>query len=208
MADEAIKTEVAAATPEAENQDELNVILDALGKDETVAEPKKETPAPSNEDADKQPFKKIGDQVFKTEADYDAWALKNNGDVRRLTGELAAAKAAAAKDPSPQTTADVNAIRMQIKVADFFEANPDAVSHKGVIAALLRDGKAKSLDEAYSKAKRVIDDDQVKDGGGNDVKNILKSGGGESGSGASSYSSKEDVQGTSDFADSALTGKI
>jgi hypothetical protein len=201
MAEEATQ-EVAEATTEGENQDELNSILDALGKDDTVVETKVETPS-----GDEKPFKKIGDQVFKTEADYDAWALKNNGDVRRLTGELKKATEAVRNNPTVETKQDVNAIRMQIKVADFFESNPEAVEHKDVIAALLRSGKAKTLPEAYNGALRAAGIEVKEKVDDSDLKNVLKAGGSDGGVGAGSYNSQGDVQGTSDFADSALLGK-
>lgn len=196
-------TEVAEATPEGEGQDELNSILDALSKDDTVVEVKPETPS-----GDPKPFKKIGDQVFKTEADYDAWALKNNGDVRRLTGELKKATEAVKANPTAETKMDVQAIRMQIRVADFFEANPDAVEHKDVIAALLRSGKATTLEAAKTMALRAIGVEPKAEDNTDDIKNILKAGGGNSGVGEGSYNSPEDVKGTSDFADSALIGRV
>lgn len=202
MAEEA-KQEVVETNPEEENQDELSSILDALGKDDSVAEDK--TEAPSEDKKSDKPFKKVGTLVFKTEADYDAWAVKNNGEVSRLSGELKKAQEAAKTNPTKETVADVNAIRMQIKVADFFEANPDAVEHKDVIAALLRSGKAKTLDEAKTMALRAIGVEEKKEEA-DDTKNILKSGSGDS-TGSGSYNTDEDVKGVSEFADSALLGK-
>lgn len=204
MAEEATQ-DVVVTNPDEGTQDELGSILDALNKDETVVEAKADT---SSNNAGEQPYKKVGNLVFKTEADYDAWAAKNNGEVSRLTGELKKAQEAATKNPTIETKQDVQAIRMQIKVADFFEANPDAVEHKGVIAALLRSGKAKTLPEAYKGALRAAGHDVQEENNDTDVKNILKAGGNDSGVGAGSYNSNEDVKGTSDFADSALTGTI
>jgi len=196
------KQEVAKATSEEENQDELNSILDALGGDDAVVEDPKKPETPSK---DEKPFKKIGDQVFKTEAEYDAWALKNNGDVRRLTGELAKAQKAMAESPSKKTVDDVNAIRMQIRVADFFDANPDAKEYKDVMSALLRNGKAKTLEEAKAMALRAVGVAEKEDDHTEDIKNVLKSGGSEGG--VNPYNTKEDVKGTSDFANSALLRK-
>ena len=193
--------EVVETNPVEGNQDELSSILDALGKDDSVVEVKTDAPSKEGE----QPFKKVGNLVFKTEADYDAWAVKNNGEVSRLTGELKKAQEAAKSNPTKETVADVNAIRMQIKVADFFEANPEAVEHKDVIAALLRSGKAKSLDEAKTMALRIAGVEEKKEET-NDTKNILKAGGGDS-TGSGSYNTSEEVKGVSDFADSALLGK-
>lgn len=203
MAEEANTQEVVETNPEEGNQDELSSILEALGKDETVVEAKAETP--SEGDKNNEPFKKVGNLTFKTEADYDAWAVKNNGEVSRLTGELKKAQEVAKANPTKETITDVNAIRMQIKVADFFEANPEAVEHKDVIAALLRSGKAKTLDEAKTMALRAIGVEEKKEEA-DDTKNILKAGGGDS-TGSGSYNTHEDVKGTSEFADSALTGK-
>lgn len=208
MAEEANTQEVIETNPEEGNQDELNSILEALGKDDTVVDgdledDSKEKPkTPSEGD---QPFKKVGNLTFKTEADYDAWALKNNGEVSRLTGELKKAQEVAKANPTKETITDVNAIRMQIKVADFFEANPDAVEHKDVIAALLRSGKAKTLDEAKTMALRAIGVEEKKEEA-DDTKNILKAGSGDS-TGSGSYNTNDDVKGTSEFADSALLGK-
>lgn len=201
MAEEANTQEVVETNPEEGNQDELNSILEALGKDESVVEAKAETPS---EGGDK-PFKKVGNLIFKTEADYDAWAVKNNGEVSRLTGELKKAQEVAKANPTKETITDVNAIRMQIKVADFFEANPEAVEHKDVIAALLRSGKAKTLDEAKTMALRAIGEEEKKEET-DDTKNILKAGSGDS-TGSGSYNTNEDVKGISEFADSALLGK-
>lgn len=205
MADEA-NQEVIATNPDESAKDELGSILDALGKDETVVEAKADTPSDKVDDA---PFKKVGNLTFKTEADYDAWAMKNNGEVSRLTGELAKAQQAAAKNPSAETKQDVQAIRMQIKVADFFEANPDAVEHKDVIAALLRSGRAKSLEEAKVMAFKAVGVEIKKEEDNtDDVKNILKAGGGDTGVGAGSYNNPNQVKNVSDFADDALAGKF
>lgn len=206
MAEEA-KQDVLETNPDEGIQDELGSILDALDKDDTVVEDPKKDPT-SSKDTEEQPFKKVGNMVFKTEADYDAWAAKNNGEVSRLSGELKKAQDALSKNPSVETKQDVQAIRMQIKVADFFEANPDAVEHKAVIAALLRSGKAKTLKEAYNGALRAAGQDVIEESNDTDVKNILKAGGNDGGVGAGSYNSNEDVKGTSDFADSALLGGI
>jgi len=200
MAEEATQ-EVVETNPEEGNQDELNSILEALSKDDTVVEAKAET---SSKGVD-EPFKKVGNLTFKTEADYDAWAIKNNGEVSRLSGELKKAQDAAKSNPTKETVADVNAIRMQIKVADFFEENPDAVEHKDVIAALLRSGKAKTLSEAKTMALRVAGVEEKK-ADTDDTKNILKAGGGDN-TGSGSYNTNEDVKVVSDFADSALLGK-
>jgi hypothetical protein len=211
MAEEA-NQEVVETNPEEGNQDELSSILDALEQDDSVATDKKEAPSeekkgdePPEEKKGDEPFKKVGTLVFKTEADYDAWAVKNNGEVSRLSGELKKAREAASKNPTDKTKMDVQAIRMQIKVADFFEANPDAVEHKDVIAALLRSGKAKNLDEAKTMALRAMGTEDKKDEA-DDTKNILKAGGGDS-AGSGSYNTNEDVKGVSEFADSALLGK-
>lgn len=208
MAEEA-KQEVVETNPEEENQDELSSILDALDKDDSVADEKSEAPSEDEKKespkGDDEPFKKVGTLVFKTEADYDAWAVKNNGEVSRLSGELKKAQEAAKSNHTKETVADVNAIRMQIKVADFFEANPDAVEHKDVIAAFLRSGKAKTLDEAKTMALRAMGVEEKKEEA-DDTKNILKSGGGDS-TGSGSYNTNEDVKGVSEFADSALLGK-
>lgn len=201
MAEEANTQDVVETNPEEGNQDELNSILEALGKDESVVEAKAETPS----EGEGKPFKKVGNLIFKTEADYDAWAVKNNGEVSRLTGELKKAQEIAKANPTKETITDVNAIRMQIKVADFFEANPEAVEHKDVIAALLRSGKAKTLDEAKTMALRAIGGEEKKEET-DDTKNILKAGSGDS-TGSGSYSTNEDVKGISEFADSALLGK-
>lgn len=200
MAEEATQ-EVVETNPEEGNQDELNSILEALGKDDTVAEAKADAPSKD----ENKTFKKVGNLVFKTEADYDAWAVKNNGEVSRLTGELKKAQEIAKSNPTKETITDVNAIRMQIKVADFFEENPDAVEHKDVIAALLRSGKAKTLGDAKTMALRIAGVEEKKEEP-NDTKNILKAGSGDS-TGSGSYNSSEDVKGVSDFADSALLGK-
>lgn len=208
MAENANNQEVVETPPEEEsvNQDELDSILDALSKDDTVVDgdledDSKEKPKTSSEDD--KPFKKVGNHIFKTEADYDAWALKNYGEVNRLIGEVN-------KKPAPvkaeeNTKMDVQAIRMQIKVADFFEENPDAVEHKDVIAALLRSGKAKTLGEAKTMALRVAGVEEKKEEA-DDTKNILKAGGGDS-TGSGSYNTNDDVKGVSEFADSALLGK-
>lgn len=200
MAEEATQ-EVVETNPEEGNQDELNSILEALSKDDPVVEAKAETSSKGSD----EPFKKVGNLTFKTEADYDAWAVKNNGEVSRLTGELKKAQEVAKANPTKETITDVNAIRMQIKVADFFEANPEAVEHKDVIAALLRSGKAKTLDEAKTMALRIAGVEEKKEET-DDTKNILKAGGGDS-TGSGSYNTSEDVKGTSEFADSALLGK-
>ena len=118
MADNANDPVVDKTTPEGENQDELNSILEALDKDDTVVEDHKNDPAPSD-DKNNQPFKKVGNHVFQTEADYDTWALKQDGEVSRLTGELAKATAAAKATPSPKTEADIKSIMKQIKVSTF-----------------------------------------------------------------------------------------
>lgn len=201
MAEEANTQDVVETNPEEGNQDELNSILEALGKDESVVEAKAETPS----EGEGKPFKKVGNLTFKTEADYDAWAVKNNGEVSRLTGELKKAQEIAKANPTKETITDVNAIRMQIKVADFFEANPEAVEHKDVIAALIRSGKAKTLDEAKTMALRAIGGEEKKEET-DDTKNILKAGSGDS-TGSGSYNTNEDVKGISEFADSALLGK-
>lgn len=205
MAENAIDQEVtpSATAPEGEGQDELDSILDALGKDDTV--PADDKPAGSPED---KPYKVIGTHIFKTEADYDTWAISNDGKVKKLIGDLNAAKQAATNNPSPSTAADVNAIRMQIRVADFFEANPDAVAHKDVIAALLRSGSAKTLEEAKTQAFRAVGKEVEEKPANTDIKNIMKSGGGDNSVGSGSYNTGEDVKGTSDFADNALLRKI
>jgi len=200
-------------TPNEGNQDELDSILDALDKNDGTVEVDKDQKPSEDKIEDKiegdKPFKKVGNHVFKTEADYDTWALKNYGEVGRLTGELSKAKQAHEVNPNEKTRADVNAIRMQIKVADFFEANPNATEYKDVIAGLLRSGKANSLEDAYNKTLKAVGVEPEKKEDTEDLKNFLKTGGGNQGArgGDISYKSDDEVKNTSDFADGALLGK-
>lgn len=206
------KDVVETTTPNGENQDEVNSILDALEEHdgESVEGDKAQKPSEENDknEGDK-PFKKVGNHVFKTEADYDAWALKNYGEVGRLSGELKKAQENFRDNPNEKTKSDVNAIRMQIKVADFFEANPNATEYKDVIAGLLRSGKANSLEDAYNKALKAVGVEPEKKEDTEDLKNILKTGGGDHSArgGDISYKSDDDVKDISDFADGALLGK-
>ena len=210
MAEEAINQEVVQTPPESGNQDELESILDAIGEDDSVAESEPAAKAKegeqeaSSENKEDGVFKKAGNHVFKTEAEYDSWALKNYGEVNRLKGE--ANKKVELIEAEEKTVVDVQKLRQQIKVADFFEANPDAIEHKGVIAALLRSNKAKTLEEAKVMALRISGKEDKKEDHTEDIKNIAKSGGSEGST--SSYGSEESVKGTSDFADSALLGKV
>lgn len=202
-----------ATTPSGDVQDELNSILDALDKNDDGTVEGKETQKPSEnkgeDDGDKKPFKKVGNHVFETEADYDTWALKNYGEVSRLSGELKKAQETYQNNPSERTKADVSAIRMQIKVADFFESKPDAAEYKDVIAGLLRSGKANSLEDAYNKTLKALGVEPEEKKETEDLKNILKAGGSDQGarSGDASYRSNDEVKNTSDFADGALLGK-
>lgn len=207
MAEDA-KQEVIETNPEAGAQEDLADILSALEKDDTVVVDPNADPA-SSKDGEEKPFKKVGNLVFKTEADYDAWAIKNNGEVSRLTGELKKATDASKANPTTETKNDVTAIRMQIKVADFFEANPDAVEYRDIISSLIRSGKAKTLEDAKNMAFKAVGVEPKKEeDNGDNVKNLLKAGGNDSGVGAGSYNSNADVKGTSDFADSALLGQV
>ncbi|HNV62183.1 MAG TPA: hypothetical protein PKN54_04460 [Candidatus Cloacimonas acidaminovorans] len=214
MSEENKQDVVETTTPEGENQDELNSILEALGEKDGATVEGDKTQKPSedkddNKDGEK-PFKKVGNHIFKTEADYDTWALKNYGEVSRLSGELAKAQEAHKNNPSEKTKTDVNAIRMQIKVADFFEANPKATEYKDVIAGLLRSGKASSLDDAYNKTLKALGEEPEKKESTEDLKNFLKAGGGDQNArgGDISYKSNDEVKNTSDFADGALLGKF
>lgn len=215
MSEENKQDVVDTTTPEGENQDELNSILEALGEvDGKSVEGDKTQKSSEEKDEDKEegdkPFKKVGNHIFKTEADYDAWAIKNYGEVSRLSGELKKAQESFKANPSEKTKTDVNAIRMQIKVADFFEANPKATEFKDVIAGLLRSGKASSLDDAYNKTLKALGEEPEKKEDTEDLKNFLKTGGGDQGArgGDISYRSNDEVKNTSDFADGALLGKF
>lgn len=207
MTEEANNQEVVDTTnPEEGNQDdELTSILDALGKDDAVADEPEKTPE-SSEDQDK-PFKKIGNMTFKTEAEFETWVMKQNGEVSRLTGELKKAQERLEANPSKQTAVDVNALMTQIEVRNFFNANPDALEVKDIMAAVIRSKKAGNLAEARVIALRAIGK-EVEEDGGNDTKTILKSGGGEGGMSEGSYTNNDQMKGTSDFADAALTGRI
>ncbi len=206
------KDVVETTTPEGENQDEVNSILDALKEHDGESVEGDKTQKPSKEDdknEGEKPFKKVGNHIFKTEADYDAWALKNYGEVSRLSGELKKAQDNFQNNPNEKTKSDVNAIRMQIKVADFFEARPDAAEYKDIIAGFLRSGKANSLEDAYNKALKAVGVEPEKKEDTEDIKNILKTGGGDQGArgGDISYKSDNDIKDISDFADGALLGK-
>jgi hypothetical protein len=197
-------------TPDESNQDEVNSILEALEDKDGSVETEGQKPSENKiEDEGDKPFKKVGNHVFKTEADYDAWALKNYGEVSRLSGELKKAQENFKDNPNEKTKADVNAIRMQIKVADFFEAKPDAAEYKDIIAGFLRSGKANSLEDAYNKALKAVGVEPEKKEDTEDLKNFLKTGGGDQSArgGNISYKSGDEVKDTSDFADGALLGK-
>lgn len=197
-----------ATNPDVENQDdELTSILDALGKedDDSVAGDSEEKPD-SSEDKDKS-FKKIGNMTFKTEAEFETWAMKQNGEVSRLTGELKKALSDAKTDTGKQTSVDVNSLILQIEVANFFKENPDALEVKDIMAAALRSKKASSLAEARTMALRALGK-EVEEKSDNDTKTILKSGRGEGGMSDGNYINNDQVKGTSDFADQALTGRI
>ena len=207
MTEEANNQEVVDTTnPEEGTQDdELTSILDALGKDDAVADEPEKTPE-SSEDPDK-PFKKIGNMTFKTEAEFETWAMKQNGEVSRLTGELKKAQERLEANPSKQTAVDVNALMTQIEVKNFFNSHPDALEVKDIMAAAIRSKKAGNLAEARIIALRAIGK-EVEEDGGNDTKTILKSGGGEGGMSEGSYTNNDQMKGTYDFADAALTGRI
>jgi len=209
MTDEANTQDVVVDTTNPENEeqdDEMQSIIDALSKDDTVAETPEKAPV-SSEDPNAS-FKKVGNMTFKTEAEFETWAMKQNGEVSRLTGELKIAQEAAKSNPGKQTTVDVNSLMMQIEVASFFKANPDAVEVKDIMAAALRSKKAGNLAEARVIALRAIGKETEEITNNNDAKIILKSGGGEGGMSEGSYTNTDQVKGTSDFADAALTGRI
>lgn len=207
MTEEANNQEVVDTTnPDEGNQDdELTSILDALSKDDAVADEPEKTPA-SSEDQDK-PFKKVGNMTFKTEAEFETWAMKQNGEVSRLTGELKKAQERLEANPSKQTAVDVNALMTQIEVKNFFNSHPDALEVKDIMAAAIRSKKAGSLAEARVIALRAIGK-EIEEDGGNDTKTILKSGGGEGGASEGSYTNNDQIKGVSDFADAVLTRRI
>jgi len=211
------KDAATAATPEEGVKDEMDNLLDALTDQ---PDDKKEGDKPEDKSVDKDVYKKVGGHVFKTEAEYDAWANKNYGDVTRLSGEIKNLQdKLSSKNVTPEarkeTEQDIESLRMRIRAADFFEGNPDAVNYKEEMAAFIRTGKANddkgrpSLEVAYQKALKADGKDVPADNK-EDIKNVMKAGGGDNGGRGvdAPYKSDGDVKSTSDFADAALTGKI
>ena len=223
MPDEAInQNEDSSSTSEEkviDNQDELNSLLDAIDQKSESTDKKEDKSEDKTED--KEYFKKVGTRVFKTEAEYDAFATKNYGEVTRLSGELEKAQKALAENPgNKQAEVDVEKLRMRIKAEDFFEDTPDALNYREEMAAFLRSGKANdekgrpSLRLAYEKALRADGKEPIKSEVNTtekeSTKKILRSGGSEGGHSFdnSGYNSDNDIKSISDFADSAIAKKF
>lgn len=196
-----------ATTPE---DQEVDALLKALTEDEQEIDGDKpeDTPDKSPENPDK-PFKVLGNRTFKTEEEYDAWAAKNSGEVSRLLGELKIAQERLAAKPTASAVTDVNSLRMQIKVADFFEENPEAEEVKPVMAALLKSGKATDLKDAMLKAFKAVGKDiEEKEDDDDDTKQLLKSGGSSGSVGDGAYKNKSEITNASNFASDLLSGRI
>ncbi len=204
-----VTTEV--TTPEEGGKDELDSILNALDEGDK----------PSEGDAPKDYFKKVGNHIFKSEEEYDSWAQKNYGEVSRLSGEMKKLQdKLTSKDVSPEvkkeTEQDIDALRMRIKAIDFFEDNPEALNYKEEMAAFLRTGKANdekgrpSLEIAYKKALKAEGKDvEESRESAEAVKKVMQAGGGESGRLSDNpYQSSDDLKSIDSFADSALAGKF
>lgn len=207
-------------TPEEGGKDELDSILEALDNGDKPEDGGKTAEG----DAPKDYFKKVGNHVFKSEAEYDAWAQKNYGEVSRLSGEMKKLQdKLTSKDVSPEarkeTEQDIDALRMRIKAIDFFEDNPEALNYKEEMAAFLRTGKANdekgrpSLDIAYKKALKAdgkdVETSRASDEEKTAVKKVMQAGGGESGRLSDNpYQSSDDLKSIDSFADSALAGRF
>jgi hypothetical protein len=210
------------STPNGAEKGELDSILNALEEDpsgkfepdadeESGKEPGKKA---GGEKGGEQIFKQIGDHTFKTEAEYDAWALRNNGEVSRLTGELAKAKENKAGENPKLTERQESSdnVYWQVKAKDFFMDNPDAANYREEMAVFLKKGAANddkgrpSLQKAYEMSLRAlgkeIPSEKVSD---NKTKvDLFKSGGDRGGSehveDYNPYQSQEDLDDITGFA--------
>lgn len=212
--------ETALSTDNDGASDELDLILEALG-DDTSSDTGGDKSG-KNDDG-KDYFKKVGNDVFKTEEEYDSWASKNFGELKRINGEMKKLQDRIdTKNLTPEvrkeTEQDVEALRMKMRAIDFFEDNPDALGYKEEMAAFLRVGKANdekgrpSLKIAYSKALRADGKDGDKasqEDNKENIKKIMQSGSGDSGRMSDSpYQSSDDIKAIDDFANSALSGRL
>lgn len=196
-----------ATTPE---DQEVDALLKALTEDDDQNEDgeKPENNSEKSPENPDKPFKVLGNRTFKTEEEYDAWAAKNSGEVSRLLGELKIAQEKLAAKPTAQAVTDVNSLRMQIKVADFFEENPEAEEVKPIMAALLKSGKATDLKDAMLKAYKAVGKEVEEKSDDNDTKQLLKSGGSSGSVGDGAYKNKSEITNASSFASDLLSGRI
>lgn len=194
---------------------ELDQILEALdpGKGDEKPEPEKKQ---EGEDF----YKKVGTLTFKTEEEYDKWALKAYGENTRLNGELN--KLINSTKPEEKKTetkkeVDVTTLRWQIKVEDFFEQNPEAQDYREEMAVFLRTGKANNEsgkpDLSIALRKAMIADgktpaEKVEPQNDNSIneRRIMRSGSGDSS--RSSYQEESSLKELDSFADSAILRRI
>jgi len=199
---------------------ELESILNAL--DNSADDDKKSAPEKTGGDQGddkKDYFKKVGNDVFKTEEEYDAWATKNFGEAKRLSGEIKILedklKSNIAPQEKKQTELDITSLRWQIKAEDFFEKYPVANNYREEMAAFLRAGKANdengrpSFKIALAKSLRADGKDLSSEENAPDnkdnIKKIMQSGGGNSGRmSEGSYNSNDELKDNQDFANKAL----
>lgn len=205
--------EESSTTPSTESN-EFDEIFKALEDGESTEGESKETLEEG--ESEKDYYKKVGYQTFKTEEEYEAWAQRNHGEVTRLTGEMKKlqeqlASKATTPEVKKETEQDIDALRMRIKAIDFFEDNPEATNYREEMAAFLRAGKAvddkgrPSLEKAYKMALRAEGKEEKVE----DIKKVMQAGGGDSGRTASPhYETKSDVEELDDFADAALAGRF
>ena len=129
-------------------ESDFDSILESLSKNDSSSADEEEDEKEDKTVESKDYFKKMGTFTFKTEAEYDKWALKNYGEVSRLTGEL---KKSNKKSETPvekepeQKSMSPEMMRWAMKWEDIKEEHPEAIEYKEEIFLFLKKGKA--LDE-------------------------------------------------------------
>lgn len=216
MEEDQKQEELNGSTPEEqEDQSSEDDDIDSLLAAALASDEKTET----KQEEKKDYYKKVGTFTFKTEEEYDKWAMKNYGEVSRLSGELKkATEIVNSKESTPEekkeAQLDINALRWQIKSEDFMEKYPDAKNYRDLMAAFLRNGKAKdengnpSLMKAYALCLRAEGREIPTKQANNqsNQKRIMQSGGGNNSGYSQSYSTKDDLN--DDFANMAVTRRI
>lgn len=196
---------------------ELDTILSELDK----VDPEDGGKKPTDGTQEAKPFyKKVGDKVFNSFEEYDKWAMTNYGTLSNTAAELERLKKGGGerKPGEVQASVDPEKIRWSIKVSDFFDEHPEAIEVRDLMATLLRTGAAldergkpsllKAMEMSFNAlgksvpTKEKSPDDNIKN-----QKRIMRSGGGDSGA-ADVYAEDNGAKSASEFADSAILGKV